>query len=202
MKTFCVTLALLMSMSLASCSREAEQSAATTSTALPEGVDEMLRDTTSGGVELGSRGLAAVQEEGTRTEVPFGTPVSDVTAMLQSIIGEPDSGAVRRDCNSGGATSQTSWPGLLLLSVGGNFVGWEATDQRFAIIGKQTDLTIGTPLSEVEARLGPLDLTETPRGVEFVLRDGEAIQFAGAFATDKPTAPLVAFSAGVNCYIR
>lgn len=202
MKPFYAAAALLTVFSMGACASDSEQRSAPASTSLPVRVDQMLRDATSGGVELGSSGLAAVQEEGTRTEVPFGTPVADVTAMLESVLGKPDSGATRRDCNSGGSTSQTSWPGLLLLSVDGNFVGWEATDQKFGVIGKQESLTIGTPLSEVEEDLGPLGLTGTPRGVEFVLRDGEAIQFAGAFATNEPTAPLVAFSAGVNCYIR
>ncbi|HUR49014.1 MAG TPA: hypothetical protein VMY88_05725 [Acidimicrobiales bacterium] len=206
MKPFYAALALLTALFVGACGAEGEPSAGASATSkttsLPDGVDEMLQNRTSGGVELVSTGLVAVQEEKTKTEVPFGTPVSDVTAILQSIIGEPDSGATQRDCSSGGATSQTSWPGLLLLSVGEKFVGWEATDQKYTVVGKQTELTIGTPLSEVEKDLGPLGLTETPRGVEFVLRDGEAIQFAGAFETNEPTAPLVAFSAGVNCYIR
>ena len=202
MKTFCACLALLAGLTLGACDSGARQAISDpTPTSLPEGVDELLSPSTSGGVELGRSGLSTVREEGTRTEVPFGTPVTQVAAMLEPILGAPDSATVVPDCGSGAATTQTVWPGLLLLSADGKFTGWEASDRKFAVIGKQTELTIGSSLSQVQAVLGPLGLTRSPRGYEFVLTRNGA-EFAGAFPTNEPTAPLIAFSSGANCYVR
>lgn len=155
-----------------------------------------------GGVVLLADGVTAVHAEGTQNKLPFGTAATEVEEELRIILGEPGTEAPVIDCSAGIEPQQVVWPGFVMLHVDGKFAGWAATEKEYAVIERGQRITIGSPLALVEEYFGPLDLAQSPRGFEFVLRDADVTTYAGAFPSNEPTAPLIAFAAGLNCFAR
>jgi len=155
-----------------------------------------------GGVTLERDGVTAVHAEGTRTKIAFGTPTEEVRDELTIILGEPDTEAAITECSAGIIPDQIVWPGFLMLSVDGKFAGWAAKEDEYAVLERGQRITIGSPLKLVSELLGPLELAQSPRGFEFVLTNDDKTIYAGAFPSQEPTAPLIAFAAGLTCFAR
>ena len=187
-------LAILLSGSACSSDDGEAQATATTVTDNEAGMP--------GGVNLERDGVTAVHAEGTRNKIPFGTPTQEARDELAIILGEPDTEAVIADCSAGITPDQIVWPGFLMLSVDGAFAGWAAKEDEYAVLERGQRITIGSPLKLVSELLGPLELAQSPRGFEFVLTNDDKTTYAGAFPSQEPTAPLIAFAAGLTCFAR
>ena len=193
---------LALAILASGCSDAKEAGRATTT--VPPGVDDFLNPVeTPPGVVLERTGLTAVRSGGTRQPIPFGAPIDDVRANLTPVLGEPHVDEAVEACEGGAASHQLVWPGFLLIFDNGAFAGWEASgDAGLPILAKEGDIGIGSTLAEVTEILGPLELESSARGYEFVASDSQGDTYAGAFESEESSAPLVAFSAGLNCYVR
>ncbi len=189
-----LTLAILLGTS--ACSNDAADEAATATTVMDNEAG------LPGGVVLSADGVTAVHAEGTENKLNFGMPVDEVRDELSIILGDPEVDAEVADCSAGVTPDQIVWPGFLMLSLDGKFAGWAAKEDEYAVLERGQRITIGSPRALVEEYFGPLGLAQSPRGFEFVLRNGDQTTYAGAFPSQEPTAPLIAFAAGLTCFAR
>lgn len=196
MRTFRITFIALALLFAGACSQDDPETRATATTVMDNEAGM------PGGVVLGSGGVTAVHAEGTENLLPFGSDAAEVEEELRIILGDPGTEAPVVDCSAGVEPQQVVWPGFVMLSLDGRFAGWAATEKEYAVVERGQRITIGSPLALVEEYLGPLDLAQSPRGFEFVLRDNDVTTYAGAFPSNEPTAPLIAFAAGLNCFAR
>jgi hypothetical protein len=133
-------------------------------------------------------------DSGSISRLDFGSDQQLVVDAVTKSLGEPIEEGTQAECGQGPRDS-TRWDDLSLLHDGGSFVGWSISAAMGSTLTTADGIGLGTALEDLEAALGPVEITEGSLGREFT---------AGSYyGILNETEDVVDFlSAGETCVFR
>lgn len=137
-------------------------------------------------------GLEAIEANGRRDTLAFGSPVTTAIAGLNVMYGAPMADEVNTDCGAG-ATRIVRWSnGLRILAQNDQVQGWEVSAPGIYALG---DLQVGMTRAQLEANHASFE--QSSLGTEWTVGDGDQT-VSGLLGDD---GNVRAMWAGLTCHM-
>lgn len=137
-------------------------------------------------------GLEAIEPNGQRSPLNFGSPAATAITGLNAMFGAPTADSVNGDCGAG-PTRIVIWSnGLRILAQNDQLQGWEVDQPGLYALG---DLQVGMARAALEANQASFE--QTTLGTEWTVGDGEQT-VSGLLGED---GNVRAMWAGLTCHM-
>ncbi len=200
MTKFTTLLALVAACGVAGCNRGAGNNATGANATVSNAAAPVTNAGNSAAVPAANQtrlvllanGLEAIETNGRRDTLAFGSPVTTAIAGLTSLYGAPASDNVNSDCGAG-PTRIVIWSnGLRILAQNDQLQGWEIDQPGIYALG---DLQVGMTRAQLEANRATFE--QSTLGTEWTVGSGE--QAVGGLLGDDGNAR--AMWAGLTCHM-